>query len=301
MGAVELYRESDGCFPPRVPVAAAIGVFDGVHLGHQELLRRLREEAQARGALPLVFTFSENLKQAQALSGQAERLELFAAFGVSAVFLADFASLRGLSCEAFVQEYLRGRMDCRAVVIGSDFRFGRGRSGDSGVMGELFGGDTVILPPVQVEGQIVSSTEIRHRLLAGDLSGAERMLGRPYGFLLPVSRGRMLGRELGFPTINQIPARDRLLPRFGVYESLVRIGEASYRGVTNVGVKPTVTSQEMPLLETHLLGYTGKDLYGETVGVSLLRMLREERRFETLEALREQVQKDIRAVESAGT
>lgn len=301
MGAVELYRESDGCFPPRVPVAAAIGVFDGVHLGHQELLRRLREEAQARGALPLVFTFSENLKQAQVLSGEAERLELFAAFGVSAVFLADFASLRGLSCEAFVQEYLRGRMDCRAVVIGSDFRFGRGRSGDSGTMGELFGGDTVVLPPVQVEGQIVSSTEIRRRLLAGDLSGAERMLGRPYGFLLPVSRGRMLGRELGFPTINQIPARDRLLPRFGVYESLVRIGEASYRGVTNVGVKPTVTSQEMPLLETHLLGYTGKDLYGETVGVSLLRMLREERRFETLEALREQVQKDIRAVESAGT
>ena len=301
MGAVELYRESDGCFPPRVPVAAAIGVFDGVHLGHQALLRRLREEAQTRGALPLVFTFSENLKQAQALSGEAERLELFASFGVFAVFLADFASLRGLSCEAFVQEYLCRRLDCRAVVIGSDFRFGRGRSGDSAVMGELFGGDTVVLPPVQVEGQVVSSTEIRRRLLAGDLAGAERMLGRPYGFLLPVSRGRMLGRELGFPTINQIPSQDRLLPRFGVYESLVRVGEASYRGVTNVGVKPTVALQEVPLLETHLLGYTGKDLYGEPVGISLLRMLREERRFETLEALREQVQKDIRAVESAGT
>lgn len=297
---MERYRESEGCVLPHVPVAAAIGVFDGVHLGHQALLRRLREEAQARNVLPLVFTFSENLKNAQALSGEAERLELFASFGVSTVFFADFASLRELSCRAFVQEYLRTRLDCRAVVIGSNFRFGRERSGDSNTMRALFGQDTIVLPPVQAEGQTVSSTEIRRRLLAGDLAGAERMLGRPYGFLLPVSRGRMLGQKLGFPTINQIPSRDRLLPRFGVYESVVQVGDVSYRGVTNIGVKPTVTSGEAPLLETHLLGYPGGELYGETVGVSLLRMLREERRFETVEALREQVEKDICAVANAG-
>lgn len=301
MQAIGIFRESDGWDLPRVPFAVAIGVFDGVHLGHQALLRRLREEARAREALPLVFTFSETPKNAQALSGEAERMELFSSLGIPGVLVADFASLRGLSCEEFVETYLRLRMDCRAVVIGSDFRFGRERSGDSDTMRALFGRDVFVLPPVQVDGQTVSSTEIRRRILAGDLAGAEKMLGHPYGFLLPVSRGRRLGRELGFPTINQIPPQERLLPRFGVYESAVRVGEAVYRGVTNVGVKPTVTSGEMPLLETHLLGYAGKELYGETVGVSLLRMLREERRFETVDVLREQVEQDIRTVANAGS
>ena len=134
MQAIGIYRESDGWNLPRVPFAVAIGVFDGVHLGHQALLHRLCKEAQAHEALPLVFTFSETPKNAQALSGEAERLELFASFGVSAVFVADFASLRDFSCEEFVETYLRLRMDCRAVVIGSDFRFGRGRSGDSDTM-----------------------------------------------------------------------------------------------------------------------------------------------------------------------
>lgn len=301
MGVVERYRESDGHVPPRVPVAAAIGVFDGVHLGHQALLRRLREEARSRDALPLVFTFSGNSKNVRTLSGEAEKLELFASFGVSAVFLAEFAALKELSCEDFVRIYLRERLDCRAVVIGSDFRFGRERSGDSDTMRALFGQDTVVLPPVQADGQVVSSTEIRRRISAGDLEGGSKLLGHPYGFLLPVVRGRMLGRALGFPTVNQIPPRDRLLPRFGVYASAVRVGETTYRGVTNVGVKPTVTSEALPLLETHVLGYAGKELYGETVHVSLLRMLREERRFETVEMLREQVEKDIRAVADAGS
>lgn len=301
MGTIRVYRETDGCVLPRIPVAAAIGVFDGVHLGHQALLERLCKEARVRHALPLVFTFSENSKNAWALSGEAERLERFAWLGISAVFFADFAALRGLSCEEFVQTYLRLRLDCRAVVIGNDFRFGRDRSGDSEAMGRLFGGDTVVLPPVQVDGQTVSSTEIRRRLLEGDLAGAEKLLGRPYDFLLPVSRGRRLGRKLGFPTINQLPPQGRLLPRFGVYESAVSVGGVSYRGVTNVGVKPTVSLREAPLLETHLLGYNGGDLYGETAHVSLLRMLREERRFETVEALREQVERDICAVANAGS
>lgn len=296
MEAVELYREADGCTVPRVPAAAAIGVFDGVHRGHQALLRRLCEEARARKLLPLVFTFSENPKNAKTLTGEAEKLELFAALGVSAVFLADYASLRALSCGEFVGKYLHGILDCRAVVIGSDFRFGRERSGDCGAMQALFGQDTIVLPPVQIDGQTVSSTEIRRRLQAGDLKGAERMLGHPYSFLLPVSRGRALGRELGFPTINQLPASDRLLPRFGVYASEVLVGGEAYRGVTNVGIKPTVSSDESPLLETHILGYHGEELYGRTVRVSLLRMVREERRFATVEALREQMAKDIRAV-----
>ena len=296
MEAIGIYREADGCVFPRIPVAVAIGVFDGVHLGHQALLRRLCREARAREALPLVFTFSETPKNAQTLSGEAERMELFASLGIPGVFVADFASLREFSCEEFVENYLRLRMDCRAVVIGSDFRFGRGRVGDSDTMRALFGRDVFVLPQVRLDGQTVSSTEIRRRILSGDLAGAESMLGHPYGFLLPVSRGQRLGRKLGFPTINQIPTRDRLLPPFGVYASAVRIGEVSYRGVTNVGVKPTVAAHEAPLLETHLLGYTGGELYGETVRVSLLRMLREERRFSSVDALREQVEADIRAV-----
>lgn len=298
MEEVGVYRESDGTAFPRRPVAVAIGMFDGVHIAHQALLRRLCELASACGAAPVVFTFSENPKRAQALSDEAERLELFSSLGVSGAYIADYGALRGLSCAEFAQTYLRERLDCRAVAVGSDFRFGKDRAGDCETMRTLFP-RTEVLPPVLLDGVKVSSTEIRRRLLCGDVEGAGRMLGRPYGFCLPVRRGRSLARELGFPTLNQVPPEGRVLPRFGVYETEVFCGGGLYRGVTNVGVKPTVTSDGLPLLETHLLGYSGGELYGETVRVSFLRMLREERRFETVEALRAQMARDIRAVEAA--
>ena len=298
MEEVGVYRESDGSAFPRRPVAVAIGMFDGVHIAHQTLLRRLCALAAECGAAPVVFTFSENPKRAQALSDEPERLERFASLGAAGVYIADYGALRGLSCAEFAQTYLRERLDCRAVAVGSDFRFGKDRAGDCGTMRSLFP-RTEVLPPVLLDGVKVSSTEIRRRLLCGDVEGAGRMLGRPYGFCLPVCRGRSLARALGFPTLNQIPPAGRVLPRFGVYETEVFCGGGRYRGVTNVGVKPTVTSDGLPLLETHLLGYGGGELYGETVRVSFLRMLREERRFGTVDAQREQMARDIRAVETA--
>ncbi len=297
MKEVGVYRESDGSAFPRRPVAIAIGMFDGVHIGHQSLIYRLCAVARSCGATPVVFTFSKNPKHAQALSDETERLTRFGSLGVGGVYIADYEALRELSCAEFVRVYLRERLDCRAVAVGSDFRFGKDRAGDCKTMRELFP-RTEVLAPVLLDGVTVSSTEIRRRLLCGNVAGAGRMLGRPYGFCLPACRGRSLGRTLGFPTLNQIPPEGRVLPRFGVYETNVRIGGRYYHGVTNVGIQPTVTADGLPLLETHLLGYGGGELYGETARVSFLRMLREERRFKTVEALREQMARDVRAVET---
>ena len=157
----------------------------------------------------------------------------------------------------------------------------------------------MILPAVEREGKKVSSTYIRRLLGEGKLPMVEELLGRPYSVILPVREGRRLGRTIGCPTINQIPEEDRMLPRFGAYLSTAEFtkdGEKlCYHGVTNVGIKPTVSSESKPVLETHLLDFDG-DLYGVTVKVTLHAFLRKERCFNTVEELKEQISRDIAAV-----
>ncbi len=296
-----------GDLPLPFPTVVAIGNFDGVHKGHQVLLHQLVAEGKARGAVPLVFTFTENPKVlyfgAKYLSGEADRLEALASLGVEAVYEADYNYLHDFSCEEFVREFLIARMDCRAAVIGSDFRFGKGRMGDCRTMQTLMqenGREGIVIPPVRIDGQEVSSTYIRRCLGEGNLAEVERLLGRSYSVLLPVREGRKLGRQFGFPTINQLPSDDRQLPRFGVYASIAEFGGRSFRGITNVGIKPTVSSESKPIFETHLLDFEEElPLYGVQVKVTLLRFLRKERCFPSVEALREQVEKDIKSV--AGT
>lgn len=284
----------------------AIGNFDGVHIGHHTLLKRLAEEGKARNATPLVFTFTENPKVlyfgAKYLCGDAERLEALSEVGVEAVFRGEYAYLHDFSCEEFVRDFLVEKLHCVCTVVGSDFRFGKGRMGDPDTMKELMeacGGSCVILPAVEREGKKVSSTYIRRLLGEGKLSLVEELLGRPYSAILPVREGRQLGRTIGCPTINQIPEEDRMLPRFGAYLSkveFVKDGEAlCFHGVTNVGIKPTVSSESKPVFETHLLDFDG-DLYGVTVKVTLLRFLRKERCFATVEDLKHQIEEDIKAV-----
>ncbi len=294
---------SRGDLPLPGETVIAIGNFDGVHIGHHALLERLAEEGKARNATPLVFTFTENPKVlyfgAKYLCGEAERLEALSALGVEAVYRGEYAYLHDFSSEEFVRDFLVKKLGCVCTVVGSDFRFGKGRMGDPNTMKALMeanGGSCVILPAVEREGAKVSSTYIRRLLGEGKLSLVSELLGRPYSVILPVREGRRLGRTIGCPTINQIPHEDRMLPRFGAYLSTVEFmkdGEKlCFRGVTNVGIKPTVSSESRPVFETHLLDFDG-DLYGVTVKVTLHTFLRKERCFATLEELKEQIGRDI--------
>ena len=183
-----------------------------------------------------------------------------------------------------------------AAAVGEDFRFGRGAAGDASLLGSAFaaaGGECRVLTPLLDGGAPISSSRIRAMLAAGDVSGAARLLGRPYSLTLPVLRGKSLGHTLGFPTANQVPGEGRAIPRFGVYVTGVTLPDGtSYFGITDVGTRPTVSGSEVRI-ETHLLGFSG-DLYGKSLTVAFLHRLRDERTFSSLSELTERITEDCK-------
>lgn len=285
---------------PPARTVLCLGNFDGVHLAHRELIRQaraLRDEAFP-DAVCGVFCFRElssdllSEEPPEHLTSFEERMALFAEAGAEIVFLADFPSVRELSPEQFAKEILLRDCRCAAAVCGFNYRFGKNAVGTAESLKELLGVPVAICPPVLSGGEPISSTRIRALLKAGEAEQAAALLGRPYSITSEVLSGKKLGRRLGFPTVNQAFPRNRLLPRRGVYVTDCLVGDTVYRGVSNVGTHPTVDGSGTPInCETHLLGYSG-DLYGSVVTVRFLHFLREERRFGTVEELREQILRD---------
>lgn len=280
------------------PHAVALGFFDGVHVGHRAVLQRTLDEASA-GYTPAVFTF-DTLPKFEAvgrLSDDAETAAVLERMGFSEWIVAPFATLRDLSPDAFVRDVLCGALGAKAVVCGSNYRFGKGGAGDAALLSELgerYGLSVAVLPSVLADGEPISSTRIRAAVAAGDLLTANRLLGRAYTIHAPVIDGQHLGRTFGTPTINQPLSTDQVLPRFGVYASAVIVdGRVTY-GVTNIGVKPTVGGT-VPLAETWIPEFQG-DLYGQEVPVMPICFLRAEQTFSSLDELREQIQADGEAV-----
>ena len=266
--------------PDRRPSAVALGVFDGVHLGHRAILGAAVAHARAIGSPAVACTF--------------DRLELIAACGVAAaVVLAFTRELAAMEPEAFVKDVLVDRLDARQVVVGFNHRFGRGARGDAALLRELgarggFGVD--VIEPLTVDGVPVSSTAIRAALGRGDLEAAVRMLGRPYTLPGKVVAGAGRGRTLGFPTANIAPDRPVLVAP-GVYACTVEVADQPRRAVVNVGVRPTFDEKTLAV-EAHLLDFSG-DLYGQTVRVMFRSRVREERRFSSVDALRAQIADDV--------
>ncbi len=281
--------------------AVALGYFDGIHLGHRAVIEAAVREAHARGVRSAVLTFDMRARRADAKGAQdllpyETRAALIAALGVDLLVQLDFTSIAEMTAEAFTREILGVEgLRAAAVCCGADFRYGRARSGDIDTLraaGEALGFATRVVGEVDADGEAVSTTAIKRSLRAGEMERVAAMLGRPYGFSLEVCEDKKLARRLGFPTINQrFPARI-VAPRAGVYYSRVNFGGESYPGVSNLGVRPTVGGDGAVMLETHILGFSG-DLYGKTVRVELLRFMRDERRFESVEALRERVLLDV--------
>lgn len=279
------------------PCAAALGMFDGLHTGHRQVLSLALDEA-ARGLVPAVFTFAENPKYRGrsdgALLTQQEKIRLLTEMGFRRIYLIGFETVRGLAPEDFVRQVLRETCRAETVCCGFNYTFGRGGKAGPDDLRRLCaenGIRTEVAPPVLDGGEPVSSSRIRALLRAGEAEEAARLLGRPFGLEETVVRGRQLGRTLGTPTINQQFPGDYLLPRFGVYVSLAEADGKRYFGVTNVGVKPTVGSNRA-LAETWMPDYSGSELYGRTVRVSLLKFLRPERKFPSLQELQAAIVRD---------
>jgi riboflavin kinase/FMN adenylyltransferase len=273
-----------------------IGNFDGVHLGHQALIRRVVEEARVLHAAGILLTFDPHpqtvLRQhpVALLSSLPMRLRLFDQLGLDAACIINFTpEFARMSAQAFVDEYLFARFQVRKLIIGYDFAFGHNRAGTAEVLLQLSRTHDFmfeVFPALKVGQDTVGSSVIRALLGGGDFAAAARLLGRAYSVLEPVAAGEQRGRTLGVPTINQAPQAPLPIAG-GVYAVHAIVGEQMLGGVSNYGVRPTVGGQTA-LLETHLFDFSG-DLYGQTVEVIPRVHLRPERKFPSLEALKAQI------------
>ena len=290
--------------PVPAPVALAIGNFDGVHLGHAALLRRLGDISAAQGGVPTVLSFEPHPREFFApqsaparLTTLREKLELLAAAGVEQAMICPFnAAFAALSAEEFIERVLVGALRVRHVIVGDDFRFGRGRSGDLAMLqaaGKDFGFVAEALGSVMLADQRVSSSGVRKALAAGDMEQAARLLGRPYVIDGQVKHGDKIGRQLGFATAN-LRIKHNPLPMTGVFAVEVHgLAERPWPGVANLGIRPTVGGIR-PLLEVHLFDFN-RDIYGAHITVRFIHKLRDEQRFPNFDALKAQIAADAAA------
>lgn len=281
----------------------ALGFFDGVHLGHGALLKRTAALAEELHAIPAAHTFAAHPstlvthQPTPLLSTPDDRAWLMqTVYGIQEVIVAPFDErMMTMPWETFVTDYLIGGFHCVGVVVGHDYRFGYRGEGTPARLKELCAQAHVaceVVEKVTLDGRTVSSTYIRSLVEAGDMETAARYLAHPHLLRGSVRHGKGLGRKLGFPTVNIVPAEGILLPAYGVYATKVTLEDGkTYPAATNVGVRPTVEDEKQVTVEAFLLDFQG-DVYGQTVSLEFYRRLRGERRFDSLEALRQEVMKN---------
>jgi riboflavin kinase/FMN adenylyltransferase len=284
-------------------VVVALGNFDGVHLGHQAVLRRAVEEAKRRGGRVVAATFDPHPRAVLGPGSEPElittlelRREVLLRYGADEVRAIRFdAELSRKSPGEFVRDVLIGELGAGVVVVGENFRFGHRAAGGFEDLRRLmasYGGEAHAVGICsQNGGEEISSTRIRRLLGAGEVGEAARLLGRPYVLRGEVVAGDGRGRQIGFPTANVLPDPSVVLPARGVYAGFVRVGDEEYAACTNVGVAPTFSRRESRV-EAYLLGFSG-DLYGSVVDVGFTRRIRPEKRFSGVEELREQIERDV--------
>lgn len=281
--------------------AVALGNFDGMHVGHMAVLEAAKS-FESEGLLPVAVLFDEH--SLKAITGKApamlmtvtERNRIINENGLRIETLV-FNEIRDLSPSDFVEKILVGRLGAAAVCCGYNYRFGKGALGTAQTMSEICGRLGLkcrVSGEVDVDRCAVSSTKIRGFIENGEIEKANKMLGRPFGFSSRVIDGDKRGRVLGFPTINQIIPEELAMPRFGVYQSVVTVNGEKFKGVTNVGRRPTVGTEKI-LSETHILDFD-RDIYGENVDVRLIKFIRPEKKFSSFDELARQIKSDAKEV-----
>ena len=280
-----------------------VGNFDGLHLGHQKILHSVRERARAAGMRAAVITFDPHPMRVlrpdrapQMIQTLSQRLAGFEHMGLEAALVLRFdRALSLVSAEEFIERILVAGLRAGAILVGANFRFGHRGAGDVRLLGEFGkrdGFDVEIVPPVEVGGQIVSSTAIRGAVASGDVAGAIPLLGRAFSLTGEIRAGAGRGRTILFPTLNMAPEQE-LLPKLGVYATESAVGGKLYLSVTNVGTRPTFNGAGVTV-ESHLLGF-GENVAGGTLEVRFHTRLRDEQKFSGPEALRAQIARDIEA------
>ncbi|MBI4661845.1 MAG: bifunctional riboflavin kinase/FAD synthetase [Verrucomicrobia bacterium] len=289
-------------------VCVAIGVFDGVHLGHQQVIRQTITDARQHHAIPVVITFDRHPNSVVApertpplIYSLAQKLRVIGSLGVEATLLITFdRSFSEQTGEKFVRNLARDFHHIHSIGVGSNFTFGHKRSGNVALLKTL-GQELKFavhgLAAVSLDGKIVSSTRIREAIRNGNLDAASQMLGRAYSASGIVARGDQLGRQIGFPTAN-LDVAGLVLPPNGVYAVHTRVGDESRPSVLNIGYRPTLKNPEPELrFEVHVLDFSG-ELYGQEIEITFVEKLRDEKPFPSLDALQHQIQRDVSAAQA---
>jgi riboflavin kinase/FMN adenylyltransferase len=283
------------------PTVLTIGVFDGLHLGHQAIVKTVVERALLIDATPTLLTFDPHPRQVlkpesapPLLQTFAQKMEGLRLLGMQQVIVMNFTpELAEIAAEEFIEQFMHFALGAREVHLGKGFAFGKGRAGNIELLeaeAERLGFVADEVPEVRIRNHRISSTMVRRLLQAGRVNQARRMLGRAYGVEGIVIEGRKLGRTISFPTAN-IEVQNRVIPADGVYVTLALIDDVWYRSVTNVGKRPTVGLDVESKVETHVIDFD-QDLYGKTIRIRFLHRLRGEKKFASLDALKAQIARD---------
>ena len=293
-------------FCSETPTVCALGCFDGVHIGHSSIIKETKRIANLLSIPAAVWSFAEPPKNyfspesVTLITSAAEKRAIMQKLGVDIFVSVHFnKNISDISATDFFKKFLLEKMKAKHIVCGFNYHFGKGGEGDTALLRRLCADNGIgisVMPPVELDGTTVSSTEIRKAIISGDIKKANRYLGRPFSLRAKVIEGQKLGRALGFPTINQSFPSDKPMLKNGVYISQVSVGNKKLYGITNVGIRPTVDGKT-PYAETHIFDFNN-DLYGRIVSIEFLDFMRDERKFNSVEQLSEQVFKDIEAAKS---
>ena len=281
-----------------------IGSFDGIHLGHRRILDKVVETARADGGTPAVLTMRPHPREffspqnaPNLLTTEARKFAILESANIEAVCVLDFnAAVAAISAPEFVRTIIHETCHAKAVVVGHDCRFGRGAEGDITLLKRLgpeYGFTTEEVPPLIIDGERVSSTLIRERVLQGDLQGVERLLGRKYSIVGEVVTGRGLGQKFGFPTANVQPHHSAI-PAQGVYIAEARVAGETFPAAVNIGIAPTIRQEDLTI-EAHLLDFDG-DLRGKEIDVIFHDRIRPEKKFGSVDELIAQIGRDVNTV-----
>ncbi|MFN2500757.1 MAG: bifunctional riboflavin kinase/FAD synthetase [Pyrinomonadaceae bacterium] len=283
------------------PTVLTLGVFDGLHLGHQRIMRTVVDRAAATGTVATAITFDPHPRAVlhpesapPLLQTLDQRLANFEVLGIKqAIVIAFTHEFAGQPAEDFLSNIVRERLHAKEVYLGKGFAFGRDRGGNIDLlrsMSEKLGFVADEVDEVTLRGRRISSSEVRRLLAEGRVNLARRMLGRPYGVEGVIIRGNRRGHTIGFPTANLKP-HNRVIPRFGVYASATLIDGSWRSSITNIGVRPTFETETEPSIETYVFDFDG-DLYGDVLRVRFLHRIRDERKFSGIDELKAQIEKD---------
>lgn len=307
---MRIFNDLDAIGEIQNPVVT-IGTFDGVHLGHQKILQTLKEEAESVQGESVLLTFYPHPRMVlfpeshglKLLQTQAEKIEKLEKNGLQNLVVYPFSfEFSRLTALEFVRDILVNKLHVRKIVIGYDHQFGKNREGSIAYLKDIadtYEFEVIEIPAQDIDEVNVSSTKIREALLQGDVQRANMFLGEPYQLSGTVIRGRALGRTIGFPTANiEVNTDIKLIPGIGVYAVEVLVDGQVYRGMLNIGIRPTVVSTDFVNLEVHILDFH-HDIYDKSITVRFIERVRDEQKFESVDALKEQLKNDEKVVRAS--